>query len=48
MEKILSRLIIILLFTFIIAFTVLSTIGIQTNKFNKLISDKAYQSKNIS
>ncbi len=48
MKKILSKLILILLFTFIIAFTVLSTIGIKTNKFNKLISDKAYQSKNIS
>ena len=27
---------------------ILSTIGIQTNKFNKLISDKISQTKNIN
>ncbi len=48
MKKLISRLILILFLTLIIVFTVLSTTGIKTNKFNKLISDKAYQAKNIN
>ena len=47
MKKLISRsllLIIILLITFI---ALLSTKGIETNKFNKFITDKASETKNI-
>ena len=43
-----SQIFLIALIILIILLTVLSTLGIETNKFNKLISDKAYQSKSIN
>ena len=46
MKKIITNFFINYLFFFIA--TILSTIGIETNKFNKLISDKASQTKNIN
>ena len=36
------------LFFFNFIFSILSTIGIETNKFNKLISNKIAKSKNIN
>ena len=47
MKKIITNLIISIILFFFIA-TILFTIGIETKKFNKLISDKASQTKNIN
>ncbi len=47
MKKIIINLILLLTILFISLIIILSTIGIETNKFNKLISDKASQEKNI-
>ena len=47
MKKIFVNLILILIISIISFLTVLSTIGIETNKFNKFISDKASETKNI-
>ncbi len=48
MRKIAFNLFLLLLLIFIGLILMLSTIGIETNKFNKLISNKAYQAKNIN
>ena len=47
-EKIITNLTIISIILFFFIATILSTIGIETKKFNKLISDKASQTKNIN
>ena len=48
MKKIVINLILLSNHYYIITLIIiLSTIGIETNKFNKLISDKASQTKNI-
>jgi hypothetical protein len=47
MKKIIINLIVILFLIIVSLITALSTIGIETNKFNKLISDKVAQTKNI-
>ena len=48
MKKIIKRLFLLITFLFISLITILSTTGIETNKFNKVISDKASQTKNIN
>ncbi len=48
MKKIVLNSILLIIILFITLIAVLSTIGIETNKFNKLISDKAAQTKNIN
>ena len=48
MKKIIINLILLTFFLLIIIIITLSTIGIETNKFNNLISDKAIQTKNIN
>ena len=48
MKKVIINLVILIFFLLIILTTVLSTIGIETDKFNKLISDKAFQSNKIN
>ena len=45
MKKILSNLILLLLLSSISLIIILSTIGIETNKFNNLISKKINQIK---
>ena len=47
MKKITLNLIVLVLILFISLILILSTIGIETNKFNKLIINKVYQNKNI-
>jgi len=47
MKKIVINLILLLVILFLSLITILSTIGIETNKFNKLISSKAAKTKNI-
>ncbi len=47
MKKILINFFLFALFLIISLFLILSTIGIETNKFNKLISDKASLTKNV-
>ncbi len=47
MKKIFVNLILLLLAIIILIIATLATIGIETNKFNKLISDKASQTNNI-
>ncbi len=47
MRKILLSLIILIFFSIVTLIIILSTIGFETNKFNKLITDKAVQAKNI-
>ena len=47
MIKVLKYLISITLLSLTVAIITLSTIGIETNKFNKLISEKVSQTKNI-
>jgi len=47
MKKIILNLILFILFLLIILAVTLSTIGIQTDKFNKLISNKISETKNI-
>ena len=48
MKKLILNLILFFFVTLIFFITILSTIGIKTNKFNKLISEKVYQQKNIN
>jgi hypothetical protein len=48
MRKIVSNLIIFIVILFIILIVILSTIGIETNKFNNLISEKATETKKIN
>jgi len=48
MKKIVSNLIILLVILFIILIVILSTAGIETNKFNNLISEKANETKKIN
>jgi len=47
MKKLITNFTLILLFLLISIIIILSTIGFETNKFNKLISDKTSQGKNI-
>ena len=47
MKKIFINLILLLILLFYFNYN-LATLGIETNKFNKLISDKASQTKNIN
>ena len=47
MKKIIFNLILLLFIFLIILISVLSIFGIKTNKFNKLITEKAVQTKNI-
>ena len=47
MKKILINLILLSIILIITLIIILATIGIETNKFNKLISDKVSQKKNI-
>ncbi len=48
MKKIVFNLVLIAFFSLIIFLTTLATIGIETNKFNKLISDKVSKTRNIN
>ena len=48
MKKIIVNLILFVIFSPILSLIILSTIGIETNKFNKFISKKISQSKNIN
>ncbi len=48
MKKIISSLILLIFLILVLLIITLSTIGIETDKFNKIISDKASQTKNIS
>ena len=48
MKKILVNLIIFIIISFISLILILSTIGIETNKFNKLVTERTFQDKNIS
>ena len=48
MKKIIINLILAIIFLFITLLILLATVGIETNKFNKLISDNVNQSKNIN
>ncbi len=47
MKKLIINLIVIIIFLITLLIITLSTIGIKTNKFNKLISEKASKTKNI-
>ena len=47
-KKIVSNFILTIFFLLIIFLIILSTIGIKTNRFNKLISDKITQTKKLS
>ena len=47
MKKLFLNLILLIFISFIILFIVLATIGIETNKFNNFIINKATQTKNI-
>ena len=48
MKKIVINLFILIFLLLVTLMITLSTIGIETNKFNKLISDKAAKTKNIN
>ena len=48
MKKIAINLFLLIVLLFITTFLILSTIGIETNKFNNFISDKVSQKKNIN
>ena len=48
MRKIVANLILFIVTLFIILIIILTTIGIETNKFNKLISEKISQRNNIN
>ena len=48
MKKIFVNFILLSIIILILLIVALSTIGIETNKFNKLISDKTSQTKNIN
>ena len=47
-KKIFKNLILILFLSLIIFLIILSTIGIETNKFNKLVSNKISETNNIN
>ena len=47
MKKIVINFFLLIFFLFIALITILSTIGIESNKFNNFISDKVSQTKNI-
>ena len=47
MKKIVTNLILIVIILFVSLIGILSSIGIETDRFNKLISNKVSQSKNI-
>ena len=47
MKKIVSYLILFTIISIITLIVILSTTGIETNKFNKLITEKTSQAKNI-
>ena len=47
MKKIILNLILLVFIFFTLLAAILSTIGIETSKLNRLISDKAAQTKNI-
>ena len=47
MKRVINSLILISFLILIILILTLTTLGIETNKFNKFISDKASQTKNI-
>ncbi len=48
MKKLVNGIVSLTLLTFISTIIILSTTGIKTNKFNKLISSKVFQSKNFN
>ena len=48
MKKIIINLIFLIIFLFIAAILALSTIGIETNKFNKFVSEEVVKNKNIN
>ena len=48
MKKIVLNLIFIVFFFLAVFFISLATVGIETNKFNKLISDKISKTRNIN
>ena len=48
MKKIFLNLFLILFFILSILIVILSTIGIETNKFNEIISQKVNETKNIN
>ena len=48
MKKLVNSIFLLILFIFISIIIILTTVGIKTNKFNKLISSKVSQSKNIN
>ena len=48
MRKILAFFILFVIISFISLILILSTIGIETNKFNKLVTERTSQDKNIS
>ena len=48
MKKVVINLFLIILIIFIIFISILMTTGIETNKFNKFISEQAYLKKNIN
>ena len=45
MKKLVLNFVIFLIFLFILFIVILSTFGIETNKFNKLISENVSQAK---
>ena len=47
MKKIIFNFIFIIILLILFFITILSTVGIETNKFNTFIIDKASQSKNV-
>ena len=48
MKKIIINFFLLTIIVMVVLLVVLSTIGIETSKFNKLISEKASQTKNIN
>ena len=48
MKKTLVNLIILTTFILILFITILSTFGIETNKFNRFITEKVSKTKNIN
>ena len=47
MKKVILNLISLIIVLLIISISILSSLGIETNKFNSLISDKAAQTKKV-
>ncbi len=48
MKKIIINFTLVIIIIFIFLIIILSTIGVETNKFNRLVSDKISQAKNIN